>query len=87
MENTVRSRFRRGERVRWKVDSRVEYKVILAGLLERIEPGNKRRRAKKGIIRVSALEIYIKKKKMRGGDGGGGRYRCWRCVDMYTFFY
>lgn len=28
VENTVR--FRRGERVRWKVDSRVEYKVILA---------------------------------------------------------
>lgn len=69
VENTVRSRFRReGERVRWKVDSRVEYKVILAGLLERIEPGNKRRRAKKGFRELYAFPRwkFIQKK------GGGG---------------
>lgn len=87
MENTVRSRFRReGERVRWKVDSRVEYKVILAGLLERIEPGNKRRRAKKGFRELYAFPRWKFIQKKRGGDGVimtllRDRYR-W---DMYAF--
>lgn len=68
VENTVRSRFRReGERVRWKVDSRVEYKVILAGLLERIEPGNKRRRAKKGFRELYAFPRWKFIQKKRGG--------------------
>lgn len=87
VENTVRSRFRReGERVRWKVDSRVEYKVILAGLLERIEPGNKRRRAKKGFRELYAFPRWKFIQKKKGGDGVimtllRDRYR-W---DMYTF--